>query len=451
MFHTRFAPSPTGFLHLGSARTALFSWLLARHYGGTCALRIEDTDKLRSTPEYVQLIIEGFLWLGLDFDGPVVYQSQREQRYQEVIDDLLAKGHAYYCTCSSERLAKLREQQQLSGAAHWHYDGHCRGQTQRPGAPAVVRLKTPSEGIIKAIDRIQGQIELPWEAMDDWIIQRSDASATYNFAVVVDDHDQQITHVVRGGDHTANTPKQVALSMLLGWDIPEFCHLPLILDDEGAKLSKRKKSANMLQYRDEGFLAEALINAIARLGWSFGDQELFSLPELIENFSFERLNKSPSMFNEEKFHWIARQHFAGMSCEVFSQRSKNFFPELDEQQRQGRGLLSIGRVESFRQAAEQTAFIDQAPNISWVQLSEKYPQLKAEMLTDLATALEESAQTEDFFMNIKRVAKSHGVGVKVLALPVRTILTGTEQSPDLKNIAIVLGLTEIVRRLRAAV
>lgn len=449
MFRTRFAPSPTGFLHLGSIRTALFAWLLARHYGGTCALRIEDTDKTRSTQEYVGLIFEGLEWLGLSFDGPVVYQSQRDLRYKEVVRQLLDKNKAYYCTCSQERLAALREHQQQTGVAHWHYDGHCRGQTQRPNEPAVVRLATPSVGIIKAIDKIQGTIELPWEVLDDWIIQRSDGSVVYNFAVVVDDYDQQITHVVRGADHVSNTPKQVALYELLGWSVPEFCHIPLILDNDGAKLSKRNKSANMLQYRDLGFLPEALMNAIARLGWSHGDQEIFNLSELVEHFSFEKLNKSPSMFNEEKFHWIARQHFGVLNLENFAKRGAAFFSGASEKELEGYAVLSIGRAENFSQAVTQTLFVKNAPEVSWESLIEKYPHLTKEFLKDFARTVTGLKSSESFFDAIKSVCKAQKLAVKDLALPVRVLLTGTEQSPDLKNIVTILGLSEVIRRLEA--
>lgn len=449
MFRTRFAPSPTGFLHLGSIRTALFAWLLARHYGGTCALRIEDTDKTRSTTEYVGLIFEGLEWLGLSFDGPVVYQSQRDARYTEVVQQLLAEKKAYYCTCSQERLAALREHQQQTGVANWHYDGHCRGQTERPNEPAVVRLATPSIGIIKAIDKIQGTIELPWDSMDDWIIQRSDGGVVYNFAVVVDDHDQEITHVIRGADHVSNTPRQVALYELLGWDVPEFCHIPLILDNDGAKLSKRNKSANMLQYRDLGFLPEALINAIARLGWSHGDQEIFNLAELVEHFSFEKLNKSPSMFNEEKFHWIARQHFGALTPESFAKKAAGFFKDASEKDLEGYAILSIGRAENFAEAVTQTLFVKHSPEVSWETLAEKYPSLTKDLLKEFAVTVAGLESPELFFDAIKSVSKAHKLAVKDLALPVRVLLTGTEQSPDLKNIVTILGLAEVVRRLEA--
>lgn len=450
MFRTRFAPSPTGFLHLGSIRTALFAWLLAKHYGGTCALRIEDTDQSRSNDAYTNLIFQGLQWLGLQFDGPVVYQSQRGARYQQVVQQLLDENKAYYCTCSPERLAALREQQQQSGAAHWHYDGRCRGQTQRPKEPAVIRLATPSQGIIQGVDKIQGLIEQPWEAMDDWIIQRASGGVVYNFAVVVDDHDQQITHVVRGGDHISNTPKQIALYELLGWDVPTFCHIPLILNNEGAKLSKRHQSANMLQYRDQGFLPQALINAIARLGWSHGDQEIFTLNELIEHFSFESLNKSPSMFNEEKFHWLAQQHFAHLSAEEFASKGASFFPGATADELKGYALLTIGRAAHFTQAAEQTHFVKTPPTISWQELQAAYPHLSCELFEKLIAQITALDSAENVFNAIKALSKTEKIAVKDLALPVRKVLTGTEQSPDLKNVVSVLGLPETLSRLKKA-
>jgi glutamyl-tRNA synthetase len=449
MFRTRFAPSPTGFLHLGSMRTALFAWLLAKHYGGTCALRIEDTDKNRSNEAYTKLIFEGLNWFGLSFDGPVIYQSQRASRYQEIVDLLLSRGQAYYCSCSQERLSALREAQQQNEATYWHYDRHCRGQTQRPEGQSVVRLAVPQSGVIQAFDHIQGMIEQPWEAMDDWIIQRSDGSCVYNFAVVVDDFDQEITHVIRGADHVSNTPKQAALYHLLGWPLPDFCHIPLVLDQQGAKLSKRHKSANMLQYRDAGFLPEALINAIARLGWSHNDQEIFTLDELIKHFSFESLGHSPAMFNDEKFHWIARQHFARLSPEQFAARGAPFFPQATEQQLVNYAVLITSRAESFLDARQQLLFLTQSPEINFQDLIQQYPAITVNLLLEFVATIEQLESADLFFETLKSFTQSQKIAIKDLALPIRVILTGTTQSPDLKNVVSVLGLQEVCQRLRA--
>jgi glutamyl-tRNA synthetase len=304
---TRFAPSPTGYLHVGGARTALFSWLFARKHGGAFVLRIEDTDLERSTAESVNAILEGMTWLGLEYDEGPFYQTKRFDRYNEVIDELIEKGMAYRCNCSKERLDELREQQ-MANKENPRYDGHCRGSEIDPNEPHVIRFLNPEEGSVVFDDLVRGEVEISNAQLDDLIIRRTDGSPTYNLTVVVDDHDMGISHVIRGDDHINNTPRQINIFEAMGWDLPVFAHLPMILGDDGARLSKRHGAVSVMQYMEDGYLPEALLNYLVRLGWSHGDQEVFSIEEMIQLFDVEDVNKAASSFNTEKLQWL-NQHY----------------------------------------------------------------------------------------------------------------------------------------------
>lgn len=304
---TRFAPSPTGYLHVGGARTALFSWLYARKHGGKFILRIEDTDLERSTPESVNAILEGMTWLGLEYDEGPFFQTHRFERYQEVITGLLDEGQAYRCNCSKERLTSLREGQ-MARKEKPRYDGHCRHKEVGPHEAHVVRFRNPQQGAVVIDDMVRGRVLIQNSELDDLIIRRTDGSPTYNLSVVVDDLDMQITHVIRGDDHLNNTPRQINILNALGQALPRYAHVPMILGDDGSRLSKRHGAVSVIQYRDEGFLPEALLNYLVRLGWSHGDQEVFSLDEMIELFDVENVNKAPSAFNTEKLLWL-NQHY----------------------------------------------------------------------------------------------------------------------------------------------
>ncbi|RUS68816.1 hypothetical protein EGW08_023420, partial [Elysia chlorotica] len=302
---TRFAPSPTGFLHVGGVRTALFSWLFAHKNSGKFILRIEDTDLERSTPEAVEAILEGMAWLNLKNDGEIYYQTKRFDRYKEVVKQLIESDKAYYCNCSKERLENLREQQQ-SANQKTGYDGKCKdsGFVPKDGESYVVRFKNPTSGVVSWNDAVKGQINISNEELDDMIIQRTDGSPTYNFCVVVDDIDMKISHVVRGDDHVNNTPKQINIYHALGANVPVFAHVPMILGPDGAKLSKRHGAVNVMQYRDDGYLPQALLNYLVRLGWSSGDKEIFSLQEMIDSFNLEHISASASRFDFEKLKWL---------------------------------------------------------------------------------------------------------------------------------------------------
>lgn len=311
---TRFAPSPTGMLHIGGVRTALYSWLYARRHGGRFILRIEDTDLERSTPEAVQVILDGMKWLGLDHDEGPYYQTQRFDRYKEVINGMLAEGKAYRCYCTKERLDALRAAQ-MARKDKPRYDGHCRNLTSPPSPGAtlpnptsVVRFKNPPDGDVVVDDRIHGPVTFANSELDDLIIARSDGSPTYNFCVVVDDKDMGVTHVIRGDDHLNNTPRQINMLRALGATPPVYAHASMILGPDGAKLSKRHGAVSVLAYEEQGYLPEALLNYLVRLGWSHGDQEVFTVEEMISLFDIDRVGKSASAFNPEKMLWLNQQH-----------------------------------------------------------------------------------------------------------------------------------------------
>jgi len=312
---TRFAPSPTGVLHLGSVRTALFCWLYARHHGGQFILRIEDTDRERSTPENVEAITDGLEWLGLVADEGPFFQSRRFDRYREVVEQWLGEGKAYHCYCTREELDTLREQQMATGG-RVRYDGRCRQRKEpRAGVDPVVRFKNPPDGEVVVNDQVRGTVVFENAQLDDLIIARSDGTPTYNFTVIIDDFDMRITHVIRGDDHLNNTPRQMNMLAALGAKPPVYAHLPMILGPDGAKLSKRHGAVDIREYREQGYLPAAMLNYLVRLGWSHGDQEIFTLDEMIEAFDIAAVNQSASAFNPEKLLWINQQHIIATPAE----------------------------------------------------------------------------------------------------------------------------------------
>jgi glutamyl-tRNA synthetase len=305
---TRFAPSPTGYLHIGSVRTALYAWLFARHHGGRYILRVEDTDRERSTQAAVDAILEGMAWLGLGYDEGPFYQTQRFPRYREVVDQLLAGGHAYHCYCTREELDAMRAAAQAEGRKP-RYDGRCRERkAPRDGVAPVVRFRNPSSGDVVLEDRVKGRIVFANAELDDLIIARSDGTPTYNFTVVVDDADMRITHVIRGDDHVNNTPRQINMFSALGVAPPVYAHLPMIHGTDGAKLSKRHGAVNVLEYRDMGFLPQGLLNYLLRLGWSHGDQEIFSVDDMVRLFDLDKVSRAAASFDPSKLLWVNQQH-----------------------------------------------------------------------------------------------------------------------------------------------
>ena len=312
MIRTRFAPSPTGYLHIGGARTALFSWAYARRHGGKFVLRIEDTDLSRSTAESTEAIFESMKWLGLDWDEGPFFQMQRMQRYRDVANQLLEGGHAYRCYASPDELTAMREQQRAQGLKP-RYDGRWRpenaaGKTPPAGVDPVLRFRNPEHGEVTWNDLVKGPITVSNEELDDLVLLRADGVPTYNFGVVVDDRDMNITHVIRGDDHVNNTPRQINIFNALGFELPQFGHVPMILGHDGERLSKRHGAVSVMQYQQEGYLPEALVNYLARLGWSHGDDEIFSVTQLVEWFDFVNISRSPAKFDPVKLDWVNQQY-----------------------------------------------------------------------------------------------------------------------------------------------
>ena len=346
---TRFAPSPTGYLHIGGVRTALFSWLHARHHQGDFVLRIEDTDRERSTDESVQVILDGMKWLGLEYDEGPFYQTQRYARYEEIIQKLLDENKAYYCTCSKEALDVMREEAMARGDKP-RYDGRCRDAAHLHSSDnkTVIRFKNPLEGEVVIEDRIQGRVVYQNAELDDLVIARSDGTPTYNLTVVVDDMDMQITDVIRGDDHLNNTPRQINIFHALGAQIPNYAHMPLILGEDGSRLSKRHGAANILQYKEEGYLPEALLNYLARLGWSHGDQEIFSMAEMVEYFDIEDVNKSAASVNPEKLLWLNQHYIKTGDNDELDGKLGEYFKQLDIYTDDGPDILELVDVQKER-------------------------------------------------------------------------------------------------------
>lgn len=458
---TRFAPSPTGYLHIGGARTALFSWAYARHHGGQFILRIEDTDVARSTPEAVQAILDGMNWLALSHDEGPFYQMQRMDRYKEVIQVMLTKGLAYPCYMSSAELDALREEQRARGEKP-RYDGRWRpapGKTL-PTPPAdvqpVIRFMNPQEGVVAWDDQVKGRIEFSNQELDDLIIARADGTPTYNFCVVVDDWDMGITHVIRGDDHVNNTPRQINILQALGATPPVYAHLSMILGDDGQKLSKRHGAVSVMQYDEQGFLPEAVINYLARLGWSHGDDEVFSRQQFVEWFNLDHITPSAAQFNTEKLLWL-NQHY--MKQLPAAELAALVAPRL---QAQGIDLsngpelaevvaLYVDRCNTLNVLANAVAFFYQAVSPSAELLAEQITDESRPALTAFAAALADVAwETPAIAALIKETVKAHGIKMPKLAMPLRAILTGQTQTPSVDAIVKLVGRDVALARLQQA-
>lgn len=448
---TRFAPSPTGFLHIGSMRTALFAWLAARSHGGQFYLRIEDTDLQRSESYYTDLIYDGLKWLGIDWDNqnPMV-QSERFNVYKKIATDLQSQDKAYYCNCSKERLEKLREEQ-LEKKLPIEYDGHCRGKNLPYSDTNVLRLKIPEHVDLKFNDLLHGQHEVSADQLDDWIILRPGGVATYNFSVVVDDHEMGVDTVIRGDDHLNNTPKQVFLYNLLGYIIPEFCHLPMILAQDGSRLSKRVGSANALQFKDKGVLPEALMNMLARLGWSYGDEEVFTKEDLLTKFSFSGMQKSPACIDEQKLIWLNKQHIAMKNPEEIASDLKelNILVELPEADLQKVVSIFRERVDTLTDFESMSHFLFKAPEVDKSSFLESYPHYNQGLHKRVIEIIDSLDDFSMFFKKLKALSKELDIKVPLIALPLRQIICGTTQAPDFVNILEFLGKCKVLSRLQA--
>lgn len=456
---TRFAPSPTGVLHLGSVRTALYCWLYARHCDGEFILRIEDTDPERSTKENVDAILDGLAWLGLDADEGPYFQTQRYGRYREIIEEWLSTGKAYHCYCTREELAALRERQMQAGE-RVRYDGRCRNQTApRDGVGPVVRFKNPSSGEVTVNDLVRGRVVFDNAQLDDLVIARSDGSPTYNFSVIVDDYDMKITHVIRGDDHLNNTPRQMNMLAALGAQPPEYAHLPMILGQDGAKLSKRHGAVDIREYKDQGYLPAAMLNYLVRLGWSHGDQEIFSLAEMIEYFDLADVNQSASSFNPEKLLWINQQHIMATPVEQLAEDLMPFLVKAGLDPTNGPDPVHV--AEGFHERAETLLHMASSARYCYEDF-EKFDEKSAkkhlrpvilEPLTaakDRLAALNHWGQTAIHEV-IQEVAADYGINMGKLGQPIRVAVTSGPVSPPIDVTLWLVGQRRTVERLESAI
>jgi glutamyl-tRNA synthetase len=455
---TRFAPSPTGFLHIGGLRTALFCWLYARRHAGHFILRIEDTDLERSTPEAIQQILDSLEWAGLDHDDGPFYQTKRFDRYKDVIEELLAGGKAYRCYCSKEELQQMRVQQIARGEKP-RYDGRWRERTDSlPGVAPVVRFKNPLTGEVVVNDVVHGRVVFQNRELDDLIIARSDGTPTYNFCVVVDDMDMQITHVIRGDDHLNNTPRQLNMLLALGHRPPIYAHLPMILGADGAKLSKRHGAVSVLQYRDDGFLPEAVLNYLVRLGWSHGDQEIFTIEEMIRLFDIADVNKSASAFNVEKLAWLNQQHMmrapAARIVPVLRWHlDREGVQAGSDAQLEQIVLSQRERAKTVREMAVNSVFFFRAPTVFDDKAVRKH--VTAEILALLAEVSSVLRQLTIWSPPaihdvINGFAAANGISLGKLAQPIRLAVCGGTVSPPIDITLAILGKDEALSRLHKA-
>ncbi len=456
---TRFAPSPTGMLHIGGVRTALFSWLQARRHGGKFILRIEDTDLERSTPEAVRVILEGMEWLGLTADEGPYYQTQRLDRYKQVIEQMLAAGTAYRCYCTKEELEALRAEQ-MARKQKPRYDGRWRDRTgSRPGIDPVIRFKNPLEGHVVVEDLVHGDVTFANAELDDLIIARADGTPTYNFCVVVDDMDMGVTHVIRGDDHLNNTPRQINMLRALGATPPVYAHVPMILGPDGAKLSKRHGAVSVLEYEKAGFLPDALLNYLVRLGWSHGDQEFFTREEMIRLFDIADVNKSASAFNPDKLLWLNQQHLLRTPADVIVPHLRKFLARLDLPA--GEGDIPTGKlirvIEAQRERTKTLVEMAQASRFLFTQGVTIDPAAAAKHLTpearallgELATRLAALPEWQAAAIHavIQGLATERQLGLGKVAQPLRVAISGGTVSPPIDLTLDLLGRTETLARL----
>jgi glutamyl-tRNA synthetase len=436
---TRFAPSPTGFLHVGGARTALFNYLQARNQDGTFILRIEDTDQQRSTRESLDAILEGMAWLGLEYDEGPFYQSERFERYDEVAKAMLSDGRAYHCYCSRERIEKVREAQMAKGLKP-RYDGHCRALGDPPSdiRPAV-RFRNPDDGMVSFDDLVRGPISISNAELDDLVMVRADGTPTYNFTVVVDDIDMDITQVIRGDDHINNTPRQINIYRALGATPPSFAHVPMILGDDGARLSKRHGAVSVLQYRDEGYLPQALLNYLVRLGWSHGDQEVFSLQDMIELFNIADVNRKASAFNTSKLDWLNQHYMKNLDSETVAEALLWHFEALSIDSSEGPPLADLvevqaGRVSTLREMAEQSrCFYEPVREFEHTAAHKHLRPVAGMPLEAAASRLAdlENWEPDNLDQAVRLLAEELEIGMGKIAQPLRVALTGTAVSPSI--------------------
>jgi glutamyl-tRNA synthetase len=458
---TRFAPSPTGFLHLGGARTALFAWAFARHHGGTFVLRIEDTDRERSTEQAIKAILDGMAWLGLDYDEGPYYQMQRLDRYKAVSDDMLARGLAYRCYMTPQELETLRAEQMRRGEKP-RYDGRWRpenlqpGQTPPPGIAPVLRFKNRLQGSVAWDDQVKGRIEIANAELDDLVIMRRDGVPTYNFGVVVDDLDMSITHVIRGDDHVNNTPRQINMIRALGADPPLYGHLPTVLGADGTKLSKRHGAVSVMQYADGGFLPEAMVNFLARLGWGHGDDEIFSREQLVEWFDIKHVHPSPARFDADKLAWVNHEHIKRLSDEALGERLRPFLERAGLDVSRGPSPASVAallrdRAATLAEMADAAHYFYAAPT-DVIDVPNKFAKDMTDAvraaLPELLAVFESVDWTREAIgAAIKSVAAKHGLKPPQVMMAVRALVTGIPQTPAIDAVLALVGRERTVERI----
>lgn len=456
---TRFAPSPTGYLHIGGARTALFSWLYARKHGGTFILRIEDTDLERSTMESVNAILEGMTWLGLEYDEGPFSQSERFDRYRDVAHQLLAEGKAYHCYCSKERLETLRNEQ-MARKEKPRYDGYCRDlkDAPPPGVRPVIRFRNPQDGEVLVEDSIRGRVTFSNGELDDLIIVRSDGTPTYNFTVVVDDMDMRVSHVIRGDDHLNNTPRQINILKALGATPPVYAHVPMILGEDGARLSKRHGAVSVMQYREDGYLPEAVLNYLVRLGWSHGDQEIFSTDEMVELFDTQDVNNSASTFNPGKLLWL-NQHYLKNSDPAHVARHLSWhMGRLGIDPSTGPELVEVVKAQRERaktlvEMAQNSVYFYRDFEVYDEKAAAKHFKPEArDVLVDLRSRLEQLPEwgVEAIHQAVVDAAEAHGLKMGKLAQPLRVALCGTDVSPPIDLTVKLIGRGRTLARIDKA-
>ena len=446
----RFAPSPTGLLHLGGARTALFTWLYSKSLGGDCLLRLEDTDAERSEQKYTDSIVNSFKWMGIEFDQEPVYQSRNKDNHLDKAQELVNKGKAYYCDCSPERLKKIREEQQKKREKP-KYDGKCRELGLEKGPNTVIRFKNPESGSVTFKDLVRGQMEVANKELDDLILVRSDGSPTYNLCVVVDDLDMNITHVVRGDDHINNTFRQINIFKALEESVPIYGHVPMILGEDGKRMSKRHGAVNVLDYKDLGVLPEAFLNYIVRLGWSYGDQEMFELKELIQIFKDGKLNNSPASFSYEKLLWFNREYFLKMEnktlLELLVPTSKQF--KQDDYSAKVINLIKerCSLLSEFEN--EGSYFYDDSVVVDSKDASKVFTEQAVTILKFLVEGFKELTnwQVEDIKSLFNEVMEKNEVGMASVGKPLRLAITGRMNSASVDETSLVLGQEKVIKRL----
>lgn len=458
---TRFAPSPTGDLHIGGVRTALFSWLFARHHNGDFLLRIEDTDLERSTEAFTQRIFEGMSWLGLEADEKPCFQSQRMDYYHTIIDKLLQSGHAYRCYCSKERLETLRENQ-MANKEKPRYDGHCRDkEPTNTKEPYVIRFKNPQEGAVCFHDQVYGDIVVQNQELDDLIIARTDGTPTYNLCVVADDSDMGITHVIRGEDHINNTPRQINILKALGAEIPVYAHLPMILGEDGKKLSKRHGAVSVMEFKKQGVLPQALLNYIVRLGWAHGDQEIFSLEEMIQYFDIKAVNKSAAAFNYEKLYWLNQHYQKSLPANEVVPQLEELFKAQNIDINQGPALIDLLTVQAERcktleEIVNKSGYFykedltaeDQDEDAQKKFFKAALVPVMEKICQRLATVNEWEA--EPIHQIITETANEFQLSLGKVGPAIRVAVTGGSVSPSLDVTLKLLGKNRTVKRLEQA-